>query len=339
MRVRFLTQEVPGSGGLFKAAPEDFEVEEVPAYLPSGEGTHLYLWIEKRGLTTPDVVNALARELGLNPRDIGFAGLKDKQAVTRQFFSVPASAEPKLAAFSLPGATVRSSARHGNKLRTGHLKANRFRIRLRGVSDFDAAARTLELLARHGVPNAFGQQRFGREGDNAAKGKALLRGERLPGRLSGFERKLFLSAFQSELFNRALEQRLGEGTLGTVLAGDVLQKHESGGAFVTADPAVDQPRADAFEVSPAGPLFGPKLKQAEGTVAERERALLAEAGVTLEDFKRGGDETQGARRLYRIRLEEVSSEREGEDLHITFTLPSGSYATVVLDELLKPGGP
>lgn len=337
MRVRFLTEDLPGCGGLFKALPEDFEVEEVPAYAPSGNGTHLFLWIQKQGKATAEVIDGLSRSLGISPRDIGTAGLKDRQAITRQFFSVPATAEAKLDAFSMEGVRVLSATRHENKLRTGHLKGNRFLIRLRDVKDFSAATASLEILARRGIPNAFGSQRFGRAGDNAEKGKRLILGERLEGRLSGFERKLFLSAFQSELFNRALDARLENGTLERALLGDVLQKHDSGGAFLCEDPVVDQPRVEAFEVSPAGPLFGPKLKPAAHEVAEAEAALLKDAGVTLSDFRRGGDETQGARRSFRVRLGSPEWRQEEGDLLLAFSLPSGSYATVVLDELLKPG--
>lgn len=337
MRVRFLSEGIPGCGGLFKAVAEDFEVEEVPAYVPSGEGTHLFLWIEKQGRTTQEVTDALARTLGLSSRDIGTAGLKDRQAITRQFVSVPASKEAALSGFSLEGVRVLSATRHPNKLRTGHLKGNRFKIRLRDVKDPDAARSTLELLARRGIPNAFGAQRFGRAGDNAEKGRRLILGERLEGRLPGFERKLFLSAFQSELFNRALDARLEAGTFERALLGDVLQKHDSGGAFLCEDPGVDQPRVEAFEVSAAGPLFGPKLKPAAHGVAEAEAKLLEDAGVTLSDFRRGGDETQGARRSYRVALGKPEWRMEASDLVLAFELPSGSYATVVLDELLKPG--
>jgi tRNA pseudouridine13 synthase len=330
-----LTADVPGCGGAFKLVPEDFEVEELPAYQPSGEGEHLYLWVEKRGRDTREVVKALASALGVDEGDVGVAGMKDRQAITRQLISLPARAEARLPEFSLEGVSVLWSRRHGNKLRTGHLRGNRFRLRLRGVKDVGAARESFTRLASRGVPNYFGEQRFGREGDNADFGRLLVLGQRLPRRPDKFQRKLYLSAFQSRLFNRALVDRLCAGTFDTALLGDVLRKEDSGGLFVCEAPEVDVPRVAAFEVSPAGPLFGPKMTAAAHAVAEAEAKLLADEGVTLDDFRRGGDETQGGRRPYRVRLANASLEVEGEDVVLTFELPKGSYATEVLHELLK----
>ncbi|MFY1832148.1 tRNA pseudouridine(13) synthase TruD [Myxococcus fulvus] len=330
-----LTADVPGCGGGFKLVPEDFEVEELPAYQPSGEGEHLYLWLEKRGRDTREVVRSLSQVLGVSEDDVGVAGMKDRQAVTRQLISVPARAEPKLGDFALEGVQVLWSRRHGNKLRTGHLKGNRFRLRLRGVRDVGAARESFTRLSAGGVPNYFGEQRFGRAGDNADLGRLLVLGQRLPKRPERFQRKLYLSAFQSRIFNRALADRVRAGTLSTALLGDVLRKEETGGLFVCEAPEVDGPRVAAFEVSPAGPLFGPKMTASAGEVAEVEAKLLAGEGVTLDDFKRGGGETEGSRRPYRVRLGSPELTPEGEDLWLTFELPRGAYATEVLHELLK----
>ncbi|MCP3098636.1 tRNA pseudouridine(13) synthase TruD [Myxococcus sp. K15C18031901] len=330
-----LTSDVPGSGGAFKLVPEDFEVEELPAYLPSGEGEHLYLWVEKRGRDTREVVRALAAALGVAEDDIGVAGMKDRQAVTRQLLSVPAKAESRLGEFALEGVTVHWARRHGNKLRTGHLKGNRFRLRLRGVRDLGAARESFARLSAGGVPNYFGEQRFGRAGDNADLGRLLVLGQRLPKRPDRFQRKLYLSAFQSRLFNRALAARVRAGTVSSALAGDVLRKEETGGLFVCESPEVDGPRVAAFEVSPAGPLFGPKMTASAGEVAVLEAGLLTEEGVTLDDFRRGGGETEGGRRPYRVRLGAAELVPEGEDVWLTFELPRGAYATEVLHELLK----
>ncbi|RKH75809.1 tRNA pseudouridine(13) synthase TruD [Corallococcus sp. AB045] len=332
-----LTAGVPGCGGAFKLTPEDFEVEELPAYLPSGEGTHLYLWVEKRGRDTREVVRALATALGVREDDIGAAGMKDRQAVTRQWLSVPANAEARVPEFALDGVRVLEAKRHGNKLRTGHLKGNRFRLRLRGVQDMNAARESFSRLAAQGVPNYFGEQRFGRAGDNADLGRMLLLGQRLPKRPDRFQRKLYLSAFQSRLFNQALAARLTAGTFATALLGDVLRKEETGGLFVCEAPDVDGPRVASFEVSPAGPMFGPKMTASKGEVAEFEARLLADAGITLSDFQRGGDETEGTRRPYRVRLGAAELTADGEDALLTFELPRGAYATEVLHELLKDG--
>ena len=330
-----VTADVPPAGGLIKATPEDFIVEEVPAYEPSGEGDHLYLWVEKRGRDTAEVARLLARAGGVPEREVGYAGMKDRQGITRQWFSLPAIAEPKLADFAAENVQVLERKRHRNKLRTGHLRGNRFRIRVRDVKDAGAALAAFERLQSSGVPNYFGEQRFGREDDNAALGRKLLRGERLERAPTPFQRRLYLSAWQSLLFNRALAQRIEEGTLGRALPGDVLRKADTGGLFVCEDPVVDQPRVDRFEVSPAGPLLGPKMPKAAGAVAEREAALLADEGLTIDDLRRGRGETEGGRRPYRVPLEGATVIPEGNDLQIELILPRGTYATVVLRELLK----
>jgi tRNA pseudouridine13 synthase len=331
----YLTAELPPAGGQFKASPEDFMVEELPAYEPNGEAQaeHLFVWIEKRGHSTQDVAKALARHCGVQERDLSWAGLKDRNAVTRQYLCGPARfLEPKLGTFAMEGVTVLKSARHRNKLKGGHLAGNRFRIVVRGVERPEVMREGLGRLQKEGLPNFFGEQRFGLGGMNAARGRKILEaGGRHRDR---FERKLLLSAFQSDLFNRVLAARLTAREFTKVLRGDVLKKHETGGEFVSEDPTVDQPRLDAFEVSPTGPLFGPEMRKPGHDAAEREGAVLAEQKVELTLFEAGGDETRGTRRLLRIpfALEGVTGDR---DVELTFTLPAGSYATVVLRELLK----
>jgi len=332
------TADLPAAGGRIKEVPEDFVVEELPAYEPAGTGEHLYLWVEKKNLNTQDVVRALARHCEISPDDIGTAGLKDRQAVTFQYLSLPAKAEPKIAGFALEGVRVHRQVRHGNKLRTGHLRGNRFRLRLRQVQNYEALEKALERLKAHGVPNYFGEQRFGVVDDNATLGRMLLKGERLPRKPQKFQRKLYLSAFQSLLFNKALAQRVKEGSFAKALLGDVMKKEETGGVFVCEAPAVDQGRVDLFEISPAGPMFGPDMVPAQAEVAAREAALLEEAGVEPADFERGKGETQGTRRPYRVLLRNTTLQRDEEvsGAWLTFELSRGAYATVVLEELLKP---
>lgn len=332
----FLTAPSPGCGGTFKAVPEDFEVEELPAYEPNGElsAEHLFVWIEKRGKSTQDVAKALAKHCGITENEVSWAGLKDKNAVTRQYLCAPArKVEPHLATFAFDGVRVLRSARHRNKLKTGHLKGNRFTLNVRGVENPSAAQATLEQLKMSGLPNYFGEQRFGARGDNAARGKQiLLAGGRHRDR---FERKLFLSAYQSELFNRVLATRITTGTLLRALRGDVLKKHATGGEFVCAEPEVDQPRVQQFEVSPTGPLFGPDMRSPEADALEVEQRVLAQEGISADLFAKGGGETQGARRLLRVPLELEAHAMEGDVLRLQFSLPAGSYATVLLRELLK----
>src|SRR5690606_23975118 len=298
-------------------------------------GTHLYLWVEKEGRDTMEVVRELAKATGVPEKEIGYAGLKDRHARTRQYLSVPASAEAALEAFGCSGVRVLSRTLHTNKLRSGHLRGNRFTLVVRDVKDVGALEAAFDQLVAVGLPNAFGDQRFGRHGDNALMGWKLLMGERLPRRPDRFQRKLFLSALQSELFNRMLAERLRSGELARALPGDVLRKEDSGGLFVSGDPLVDQPRVEAFEVSPTGPIFGPKMRAPSHAVAERERALLETVGLTPGHFQRGRGETEGTRRPYRVQVADAGIEKlSAADLRLTFSLPSGSYATELLRELL-----
>lgn len=332
----YLTADVPAAGGLFKAVPEDFEVEELPAYEPNGEAgaQHLFVWVEKRGRSTPEVAKLLARHVGAQEREVSWAGLKDRQGVTRQYLCLPAQFEAKLEGFAAPGVCVLRSARHRNKLKSGHLRGNRFRLIIREVVDLGAAQASLERLKTYGIPNFFGDQRFGRDGANAARGKAiLLAGGRHRDR---FERKLFLSAFQSALFNEVLAQRLRAGTFATALVGDVLKKHETNGEFVCEAPSVDQPRLDAFELSPTGPMFGPAMRRAESVAAEIEASVLTAENVTLQTFEAGGRETEGTRRFFRVPLVGLEVEPlTDRALRLGFELPAGAYATVLLREVLK----
>src|SRR5579884_528771 len=206
-----LTHDLPGIGGRIKQAPEDFEVEEIPAYEPSGTSGFLYLWIEKRSMGAEYFQRDVARQLGIPAGEVGVAGLKDRHAVTRQMVSVPESVAERLPQLEGEGVRVLRVGRHSNKLRPGHLHGNRFRIRIRDVVP-DAEARLGALVGRlrqTGFANFYGPQRFGRDGDTARLGLALLRGERAPRDSSGrpvdhrnrFLRKFALSAAQSALFN------------------------------------------------------------------------------------------------------------------------------------------
>jgi tRNA pseudouridine13 synthase len=337
--------EAPEPRLRFVPSPDTFVVEEIAAYAPSGEGEHTFLWVEKRGLTTIDAARRLARLLDVDARDVGYAGLKDRNAVTRQWLSVPRVDPERARAIAEPDLVVLEAARHGNKLRTGHLRGNRFELVVTLPPDEPAFAELrgrLEALARDGVPNRFGEQRFGAAGDNAVAGLAILRGERRERdhRL----RKLLLSAAQSAVFNRALELRAAAGGLRAVLGGDVLQKVASGGLFVTEDVEVDQRRVDAGELAITGPLPGGREKEPPpGTPARAvEDDALTAAGATREDFARAGRDLPGARRPFLVPLtlgdppvqpEGVEAGPERAAARLRFTLPAGSYATVVVAAL------
>jgi len=336
-----VTADLPGSGGRMKASPEDFRVDEIPAYAPSGSGPHLYLLVEKRGRTTRDVVRSLATALGVAERDAGWAGMKDKEAVTTQWLSFPAPRDPDPASLASEGVRVLEVSRHGNKLRPGHSRGNRFSVAVRG-GDLARARACAEALRERGLANFFGPQRFGAGGDNAAIGKALLLGrpDRPEVRRAGrdrFLRRLCLSAYQSLLFNRWLAERLADGLFATALPGDVMKKLDSGGLFTCRDPAADGPRVARFEISPAGPIFGHALRLAEGEPGAREERLLAPEGLKLGDFARGGGEAEGTRRAGRLPVA-LTLEACQDGYRAVFELPKGSYATVVMGELTKAAG-
>jgi tRNA pseudouridine13 synthase len=333
----FLTGDLAGLGGRIKQEPEDFLVEEIPAYTPAGQGEYHYLWVEKRDLGAEFFLRLAARKLGVPAAELGTAGLKDRRAVTRQWLSVPAALEPNLAALDGDGITVLAASRHGNKLRPGHLQGNRFRIRIRDV-DPAAAGRLpalLDRLRQVGLANFYGPQRFGRGGETLALGMQLLRGEPAK-RVGRFLLKLALSAAQSALFNACLARRLADGLLRTVLAGDVLAKWPHGGMFTAADVAAEQARFDRRETVITGPMFGKKMYPAAADVAAaREAAVLEAAGLTPQAFAGHGKMLGGARRKYLVYLDDLAGAVEGPDVVLTFTLPAGSYATVLLREVMK----
>ncbi len=394
-----VTADLPGVGGRIREHPADFEVTELPAYEPSGEGTHAYLWVEKVGIPTMELVHRLAAALGRKAQEFGVAGLKDARAKTRQWISIEHVDPAKLENLKGDGWRVLKVSHHKNKLKIGHLRGNSFRILIRGTgADGEGRARAImDRLTTGGVPNIFGHQRFGLRGDTHLMGAAILNGEwkRLCDLLLGHPRqsdppaawkfrslydageyhdarrnlphghrehaavldallrskgdfsragqtlprqmkRFFVSAWQSALFNEVVAQRLPN--LGLLLPGDLAWLHDRGAVFRVEDLAVDQPRADRLEISPTGPLFGFRMTEPTGRPGEIEKAVLAASGVGSGAFRGGGkDNLKGCRRPLRVPLESPALEAVSEDLWISFSLPSGCYATVVLDELMKSG--
>jgi tRNA pseudouridine13 synthase len=365
-----LTADLPGIGGKIKTNPEDFEVEEIPAYEPSGVGDFLYLWIEKRDMGAEYFTRQIARRLDLPVGEIGTAGLKDRRAVTRQMVSLPASVEARLPQLDGDGITVLRVSRHGNKLRPGHLHGNRFRILIRdtergrdgegregeapaepkaaqdmlvqGSGSAGAspsrpdAAPILERIRQHGLPNFYGPQRFGRDGETLQMGLALLRSEKMPRPIRNpFLKKLALSAAQSALYNHALAQRMRDGLLRRVLPGDVMCKIPFGGMFVAANLEAEQRRFDAREIVSAGPIFGRKTFAAKDEAAQREQSALSAFALTASSFDGFGKLLQGTRRHNLVYLADLAAGVEDAGLRLSFTLPAGSYATVLLREIMK----
>jgi tRNA pseudouridine13 synthase len=343
--VPLVTQDLPGTSGAVRVSEQDFHVEELPLYEPSGEGGHLYLLVEKVGRTTPEVARELGEALSVREREVGYAGLKDKRAVTVQRFSVPLPPRSpdfagRGAALAGSGWRVLSAALHGNKLRPGHLRGNRFRVLVRGTvaGALERAERICAELRSRGAPNLYGPQRFGQRGDNAALGAAILRRDAAP--RDRFLRRLALSALQAELFNRCLADRLRDGLIERAIPGDVLRKRQTGGLFVSEDAAADTVRVRAGEVDAAGPLPGHSLFAARADALAREAAVLEEAGVDPRSFAVGGGEMEGTRRPYRVPVEDLRvAAAEPGALLLTFALPRGSYAACVLREVMKEGAP
>jgi tRNA pseudouridine13 synthase len=353
--MRLLTSGLPGTGGLIKSVPEDFVVEELPAYPPAGEGGHTFLYLEKRGLTTDDAVTQLCRALGVRREDAGVAGQKDRQALTRQWVSVPGDVEEKARALSFTGEAggpprergtfvleplkVLQIAKHPHKLRTGHLLGNRFRITIRGTSEGEARARaTVAELERRGMPNYFGQQRFGARGDNAQRGRALVKGELKRGMGRG-ERRLLVSAYQSERFNRYLDARIDDDLLSTALVGDVMKKTDTGGLFTVDDVADAQQRLAARALVVTGPMVGHKMMAPPpGTPsAAREQAVWDEDGLGPQAMATLGKLAEGTRRPLMVPLggPSVRAGDEPDAVVLEFILPPGAYATVLLQEVMK----
>ncbi len=326
-----VTPDAPGSGGVIRVAPEDFRVTELPAYLPEGSGSHRYLLIEKRDLTTRDLVQAL-RRAGVEQNSIGVAGLKDKAAVTVQWLSLPKRyGEAVNELLALPGVRLLEESYHRNKLGIGHLRGNRFEVTVQGV-DAGAAHRAgavLDRLAAIGSPNWFGPQRFGRFGGNAYDGLRVVRGERVPG--GHYLQRFFVSALQSLLFNAMLAERVERGWYTTVVDGDWARKHDTGGTFLVTDAAAEAPRAERLEISATLPLHGRKVKPSEGAAGAVESLVLERYGLRWAQF----GARRGDRRSTRVVLSNTALSQADTSLTLAFDLPKGAYATAVLREVMK----
>ncbi len=322
--------------GKIRDQPQDFQVEEVPAYAPEGRGEHVFVRFQKTELNTPEAVRRIAEALGVDAREAGWAGLKDRRAVTSQWASFHRADPDAARALVLPGIEILEAARHPHKIRTGHLRSNRFLIRIRGAREHLAAAgQMLEQLSRLGAPNYYGEQRFGRDGANLTRARAWLLEGGPPPR-DRFQRKLIASTLQSEIFNQWLAARVRTGALDRVVQGDLMRKEDSGGLFIASDVGEATERMQRWEISPTGPMLGAKMRWPEGEAERVERALCEHWGLTTERLEQLRTLLPGTRRVARIRPADVRLGEYPEGLEVAFTLPKGSYATVILRELLKP---
>jgi tRNA pseudouridine13 synthase len=401
MHLPYITADLPGIGGQIKTMPEDFFVQEIPLYEPAGEGEHVYVEIQKTGMTTFDAVNRIAFELNIPRQNIGFAGMKDANAVTRQTFSIQGANEEAIQALKIDDLQILSAVRHGNKLRLGHLKGNRFAIRLRQIESTDVVKvqPIIDVIRKRGLPNFFGEQRFGTRHNNDLLGAALIRDDNMGllklllgtpdakyddaqssyarrlfdehkneeslhqwPRRCGLERRvlhrlikshkpsaavrmideplkrLWVSALQSRVFNEVLSRRLQ--SFDRILPGDFAWKHENGACFLVEDAAAEQARAEAFDISPTGPLLGYRMSTPEGEPLKIEEEVLQQFQLAPQQFRlEGKHKVKGARRPLRVKVEDLVLEGGVDDhgafVTLAFTLPAGAFATTLLREVMK----
>ena len=339
MEQPYLTGTLAGIGGRIRSEPEDFRVEERPLYLPCGQGEHLYIRVTKRLLSTPDLVRRISSTVGVKMQGIGTAGLKDAKAVTTQLLSVQGVTEERISRLKLDEQilAVEVLGRHRNRLRPGHHAGNRFRLVVR---DVNAGAKeivptVLHELLRRGIPNYFGPQRQGKTGDNYQLGAALLTDRSQRERMSRAKRMWYLNTFQSYLFNHILACRIDR--IDRVLAGDWAMKTDNGACFLVEDAGREQLRADRFEISPTGILFGSRVSWATGEPGEIERAVVVDHGSSPERLIEAAKACgfRGERRSLRVPLVDLEWALEGSVLTLGVSLPPGAYATSVLRELMK----
>ena len=327
---------LPACRGVIRAVPEDFEVEEILGFEPEGEGEHALLWVEKRGANTRWVAHRLAEYAGLRVREVGYSGLKDRHAVARQWFSLRLAGRPEPDWMALQSDEFRilRAVRHRRKLRPGTARGNRFRIVVRDLGgDVAELERRLSLIAVRGVPNYFGEQRFGNAGGNLERARALLAGE--SGRMDAQRRGIYLSTARSLLFNQVLAERVADGSWDQALPGEVLMLDGSHSVFVTE--VIDetlQRRLREQDLHPTGPLWGNGGKRPSGVALSREQEALRGFAFWREGLERL--DMAAARRALRLPVQELNWRVGGDgSLVLSFTLPRGSYATAVLHEGLN----
>ncbi len=323
----------PPARGVIRAAPEDFVVEEVTGIAPSGAGEHAWLRIRKRNANTQWVAQRLATLAGVRTMAVGYAGLKDRRALTTQIYTVhlPGRPDPDWSALEGDEIEVLEVTRHHRKLQRGALRGNRFRLRIVDLEgDAAALAERLARLGEAGVPNYFGPQRFGHDGANLAAAATLLAGGSLPDR---FARGMAISAARSFLFNRVLACRVAEGSWDRALPGDVMQLDGRRALFRVDTPDEQiHARLRALEIHPTGPLPGRAGRALEpGPEArQRERDSLASHEGWVEGLIRLGVDAE--RRALRLPVRELAWQLQGAVLELGFALPAGGYATTVLSE-------
>jgi tRNA pseudouridine13 synthase len=322
----------PPIAGTLRAEAVDFRVDEELGFAPSGAGEHAFLLIEKTGANTEWVARRLAEMAGVAPVAVGYAGLKDRHAITRQNFSVhlPGRPDPDWTAFTIPGVRVLAASRHERKLKRGVHRGNRFRIRVRDVDgEPEILERRLAVIRERGVPNYFGEQRFGHDAGNVARARELFAGRRMPRAQAGFA----ISAARSLLFNAVLAARVADGSWDCGLDGEVWMLAGTRSIFGPEPWSVDLARRlAAFDIDPTGPLIGAGELRSTGAVRVIEEQAIAPWHDLAEGLAGAGLAQQ--RRALRMPVRGLLHEWEGDgSLVVEFFLAAGSFATVVLREL------
>jgi tRNA pseudouridine13 synthase len=325
---------------VLKASAEDFQVDEVLDIPLAGEGEHLWLWVEKRGLNTEEAARRIARAAGVPLRMISYAGLKDRQALTRQWFSLhlPGKADPELAAAEGADLKVLKVARHLRKLQRGAHSANGFTLRLTQLNaDRDALQLRLQSIVEQGIPNYFGLQRFGYEGGNVHEARVYAERKVLPERRN--LRSRLLSSARSYLFNRLLAERVTDGTWSQARVGDLLAFTDSRSFFMAGEAECSDPRLAILDLHPTGPLWGAGVSPAGEAVQLQEQAIAQHDTPLVEWLVEAGMAHE--RRILRLPIGSLTWHYPEPDiLQLEFVLPAGCFATVLVRELvdLLPAG-
>lgn len=324
----------PSGIGKLRAAPEDFKVYENLSFEPSGEGEHVFLQIQKTGENTDYVARQLARVADVRQRDIGYAGLKDRHAVTTQWFSVwlPGKSDPNWTALESNVINVLRTIRHARKLKRGALSGNRFEIVIRDWQGNQAKTiEQLSLIKTDGIANYYGEQRFGRQGQNINKALAMFKGERVRRE----HRSLYLSAARSYLFNQILSARVIAGTWNKALPGDTYLFDRSQSCFKSELPDAEiLRRLENNAIHPSGVLWGKGVVDISGDALTIEQKVIEGHAELAEGLVASGVEK--SRRSLRVNVENLEWHfTDPATLHLAFTLPAGSYATALLRELIE----
>ncbi|TBU99986.1 tRNA pseudouridine(13) synthase TruD [Stutzerimonas kirkiae] len=329
----------PCASAVLKESAEDFQVDEVLDIPLAGEGEHLWLWVEKRNLNTEDAARQIARAARLPLRAVGYAGLKDRLALTRQWFSLhlPGKADPDFSAMQSDSLRILEQTRHLRKLQRGAHSANGFRLRLRHLqADPRVLEERLQRIRQCGVPNYFGMQRFGFSGSNLSRANEFAQAGVLPEQRN--LRSRVLSAARSYLFNRVLASRVADGSWSRAMLGDLLVFTDSRSFFPATEAECRDPRLEALDLHPSGPLWGAGPSPAGGPVQALEEALAGQQQALVDWLSEAGMKHE--RRILRLPIRDLSWHYpEPEVLQLEFVLPTGCFATAVVRELVSLAGP